>query len=859
MTIADHATPSVARHARVPAAPLAVERPRCTAAIAAAVVRAPVVLVTAPPGFGKTTAVRRWATQRGGVAWVTADAFDADACRVLGAVAHAVARAHPSARTAAVAAADGAPGRMLDELADVLGALPSGAVVVLDDAHVLASPSARRAAAELLRLPGPRFVLVGRTVPDLALHRARLAGDVTEVGPAVLALTERETGALLRAWGARAVDPRAVADVWRVTGGWPAAVRAAWAAGLLHRARAARPLRPADVPIGDYVREEVLGGLPPATDAFLRRACVGHVADAHVAEALVPGGARALDECVARGLLPAPGVRPTAPSAAWHDLLAWHVRELVARTEPGVVRAVHAVLARQLAAVDADAAVQHAVEAHAPSVATELLAERWPELLARGRLADTVRRCAPSLRDVTGDVSGDGAGEGTGTSERPSDELAAAQAVAAAVRTQPRADLAARVTEALGGVGHAGAPAALRDAARRGDATGTVLTYLVGRAALHAPGTPPVGVPGERCGVDAPVLVREALADAAEVAAVRGWPVLALACRAEHALACARTSRLGEARRRARAVLTEAAALGPAAAPAVVAAHLAEGLVALWTDDVATARRALAAVLRDGTARPELVARAAAVLVHVGVAEGDAAGVASALATLDAAPPAARGPAGVSRPFLAAGVRLASGATGDALALVGRTDPAFTSVAGACRRSEMLLRAGERRAAWSVLPDDARQGSWHVADLVAVHVARALLHDDPRNAHAALERALAASAAEGVVRPLRDRAADLRRLLLAHLGRGSAHEDLVTRLLTADGPGGVSREPGHRLTERERHVLACLPSHMTVGEIGAALFVSPNTVKTHVRSVYRKLGVTSRRDAVRTAVERGLL
>ncbi|WP_218780016.1 helix-turn-helix transcriptional regulator, partial [Cellulomonas iranensis] len=131
--------------------------------------------------------------------------------------------------------------------------------------------------------------------------------------------------------------------------------------------------------------------------------------------------------------------------------------------------------------------------------------------------------------------------------------------------------------------------------------------------------------------------------------------------------------------------------------------------------------------------------------------------------------------------------------------------------------------------------------------------------DDARAAHDALERALTLAATDGVVRPLRDRAPAVRPLLVAHLGRGSAHEDLVTRLLTTERPGGAPRPSALGLTERERDVLACLPSRMTVEEIGAALFVSPNTVKTHVRSVYHKLGVTSRRDAVRTAVERGLL
>ncbi|GAB3889773.1 hypothetical protein GCM10029964_060100 [Kibdelosporangium lantanae] len=61
------------------------------------------------------------------------------------------------------------------------------------------------------------------------------------------------------------------------------------------------------------------------------------------------------------------------------------------------------------------------------------------------------------------------------------------------------------------------------------------------------------------------------------------------------------------------------------------------------------------------------------------------------------------------------------------------------------------------------------------------------------------------------------------------------------------------------LTEREQELLVELPSMRTAEEIAQTMFVSINTVKTHMRGIYRKLGVSQRRDAVSVARERGLL
>jgi LuxR family maltose regulon positive regulatory protein len=61
------------------------------------------------------------------------------------------------------------------------------------------------------------------------------------------------------------------------------------------------------------------------------------------------------------------------------------------------------------------------------------------------------------------------------------------------------------------------------------------------------------------------------------------------------------------------------------------------------------------------------------------------------------------------------------------------------------------------------------------------------------------------------------------------------------------------------LTTAELRVLQFLPSHLSIREIAERLFVSPNTVKTHARAVYRKLDASSRAEAVVRANETGLL
>ncbi len=146
----------------------------------------------------------------------------------------------------------------------------------------------------------------------------------------------------------------------------------------------------------------------------------------------------------------------------------------------------------------------------------------------------------------------------------------------------------------------------------------------------------------------------------------------------------------------------------------------------------------------------------------------------------------------------------------------------------------------------------ARTEAWMISAL-----ARDAIHDEP-GALRALERGLDIAEPRGYSNVVLRYGAPARSLLRRHIANGSGHRSFAGELLNVlDSPTAASRndvapllEP---LSERELAVLRFLPTMMSNAEIASEMFVSVNTVKTHLKHVYRKLDVADRRDAVRRA------
>ncbi|BFO16624.1 hypothetical protein SHKM778_30120 [Streptomyces sp. KM77-8] len=203
----------------------------------------------------------------------------------------------------------------------------------------------------------------------------------------------------------------------------------------------------------------------------------------------------------------------------------------------------------------------------------------------------------------------------------------------------------------------------------------------------------------------------------------------------------------------------------------------------------------------------------------------------------------------------------------DAHLAEGRTDAAASLLRDvsdeqpACAVGAARVRLATGRAADAVRLLDRTHPERHAGPAVAVRAAlvRAQAADAAGDGVAArrlVVRALAQARRERLRRPFREAGSWIR----PHLGSASLH--WLTTGWLAPGTGASPQPPPpvvEELSGREHDVLRRLALAMSTEEIAADLYVSVNTVKTHLKSVYRKLSVNRRNEAVRRARELGLL
>jgi LuxR family transcriptional regulator, maltose regulon positive regulatory protein len=174
-----------------------------------------------------------------------------------------------------------------------------------------------------------------------------------------------------------------------------------------------------------------------------------------------------------------------------------------------------------------------------------------------------------------------------------------------------------------------------------------------------------------------------------------------------------------------------------------------------------------------------------------------------------------------------------------------------------CRARLLIADSDEKEALRLLEPLLADgTGAWSVADRIAALLAALVAHRRlGQSAEAAelLSAALALAEPDDAYSPFLAAGPPVRSALTALISPSSRFASFAGRILDRfDGrlPHGTGAPSGTALTESELAVLRFLPSHMTNQEIAESLFLSINTIKTHLSSVYRKLGVTSRRQAI---------
>jgi LuxR family transcriptional regulator, maltose regulon positive regulatory protein len=247
----------------------AVQRPHITDLIARSTRWCPLTVLTGPPGAGKTMALALWAAaEPGPVAWVGLDEFDNPPEVFWSYIVAALRRSGVTAPKAVPAADWGQEAEhvFLLRLAAALAAQDPPVTLVLDDLHLLTDPGVLKGLDFVLRNVGPglRLAVSSRMDPLLPLHRYRVAGQLTEIRAGDLAFSTAEAGLLLAQHGCT-LSPEALESLMARTEGWAAGLRLAAISLGAHPDpdQFVKELSADDSALTGYLVDEVLNGHPP--------------------------------------------------------------------------------------------------------------------------------------------------------------------------------------------------------------------------------------------------------------------------------------------------------------------------------------------------------------------------------------------------------------------------------------------------------------------------------------------------------------------------------------------------------------------------------------------------------------------
>jgi LuxR family maltose regulon positive regulatory protein len=825
-------------------------------------------------------------------AWLTVDAEDRDPVRfwqyVLAALVRAGAIGPDEAAQLATAPPEAFPHRIVTAARN----MTEPVVLVIDDAHELAGSAALAGLDQLIKHApaGLRLLLAGRCPPGLALARLRVAGELADIGAADLACTAAEADAYFAMLGI-SMAPAQRDQLLRRTEGWMTGLRLAAmaappgpAAAGPAAAELGRPGGPPPGPAGgklgsteeilvDYVCDEVLARQPADIRAFLLRTSVAPSLSGDLADAMTQGagGARTLERLVRENSL----VEPAGPGRGeyrYHPMLREVLTAELYRELPAEVPVLLGRAARWHAAHgQAIAAVRAAGQGGDWDFGAQVLADAGAGMLWPGGPAE--------LEGVLAAFP----------PERRAGDAPVAAALAAArlwqgdpAGAEPHLECARRSVDRLDSDTHRVvepwlAALTVMQGASQADAGPGWLAIQWARAEqaeAAAASVPEYRAAGllwfalgcarlRRWEIQA---ARHALARASAQLAAGSLAGLRARAIAWQALAAARCGDLAAAT----TMITEVAA-GPAGRHPGVACPLAlaSAQVSLARDELDAAARWLdeadqaAGGQLAGEPRPEVIG--GVIRAQRAIAETDTAGARALAARLREAIPAGDGPLGEVLTVLEADIALAAGEHERArlaLAGAGTSDGGSGDGAGArlCR-ARLLLAVGDDKGALEAsrgcleAPAGAITRRDRVTALLTAAVAQRRLSQIP-DAAESIEQALVLAEPDGAYRAFLDGGQAVRSAMTVLVPPTSACAGFAGRILERfDGQlprpalaaAGGAELP---LTGSELAVLRFLPSHMTNQEIAEALFLSINTVKTHLRSTYRKLGVANRRQAI---------